>query len=78
MIFFVPHRNLRLSPFLRSRKEETPVEVVLRGFSVPRAGVEVRSTSANATYRRPLGREINKIMFAQPQIKVSTAAEVMN
>ena len=29
-------------------------------------------------WRRPRGRAINTSLFAQPQIKVSTAAEVMN
>ena len=40
----------------------------------PEPGVEVRSTRANTIKRRPHGRAINSILFAQPLIKVSTAA----
>ena len=47
-----------------------------KGFVVPIAGVEVRSTGANTDGAQTAGRAIYTILFAQPHIKVSTAAWV--
>ena len=52
------------------KKRETLVSLLV----YPEPWVEVRSTRANTIKRRPHGRAINSILFAQPLIKVSTAA----
>mgnify|MGYP003531508405 CR=1 FL=1 len=56
------------------KKRETFVSLL----QYPEPGSKCEALARTPMWRRPRGRAINTSLFAQPQIKVSTAAKVMN